>query len=215
MFDLSAHNTRNLYFVGRNYVRHIEELNNERPDRPLIFCKPASCLGIDADISYPGHTRQLHFEGEMVFSIPDGKWPTSDDGVVYAGCGIDFTARDVQDDVKSRGWPWFEAKCFRNAAVVCRQFVPVRIGDLEKLRVETYINGDLRQKGEYQQKLFPLPELVHHLNRFADLAEGDLLFTGTPAGVGAVNPGDRIVVKLKSPENDLCQVCCEVTNGCS
>lgn len=204
----------NLFFVGRNYVKHIKELDNERPERPLIFSKPASCLSIRSEIPYPSHSTCLHYEGEMVFLMTGFHEHAADStGTVYAGCGIDFTARDIQKEIKSRGWPWFEAKCFRASAIISPSFVPVSIADLPLLSIETYVNDALRQKGSYRETIFSLQDLLQHLSGFVELTDSDLLFTGTPAGVGPVVPGDRIFVKLKLRESIITQAECEVIDG--
>lgn len=204
----------NLFFVGRNYVKHIEELENEKPERPLIFSKPTSCLSIKSEIPYPSHSRSLHYEGEMVFFMTGFNGQSADStGTVYAGCGIDFTARDIQKEIKSRGWPWFEAKCFRASAIISASFVPVSIVELTQLSVETYVNNELRQKGSYRETIFSFQDLLQHLSEFVELTDSDLLFTGTPAGVGPVVPGDRIVVNLKLRDSIITQAECEVIDG--
>jgi len=202
---------QNMYFVGRNYVAHIRELQNERPDRPLIFIKPVSCAVFDGPVSRPPHTDDLHYEGEMVFVLPGNSQALAETDHLAVGCGIDFTARDVQSRIKKKGWPWFEAKCFRGSAVLSRTFGQVPITQLENLFIETWVNGEQRQSGSYRQKLFPLPELVHHLDTLVDIQEGDLLFTGTPAGVGPVQPGDRIQVRLLLQDTVIAETTCEVT----
>lgn len=204
---------RNLYFVGRNYAKHIEELQNERPERPLIFMKPLSCLSIEAGISYPQHTNNLHFEGEMVFVLPGGTVALRKQETVLVGCGLDWTARDVQNEIKQKGWPWFEAKCFAGSAVVSRQMVEVPLSRLGDLSIETWVNGELRQSGSYKDKLFPLVELVAFLESRVPLERGDLLFTGTPEGVAAVDRGASLTVRLMMEDRVLIDCKCEVENG--
>lgn len=202
---------QNLYFVGRNYAKHIEELENERPDRPLIFSKPVSCLtSSDSLIPYPRHSQSLHFEGEMIFRLPGGWDEIERMGMIEAGCGLDWTARDVQNEIKKKGWPWFEAKCFRAAAVVSDEMVQLPLDQLPQLEIQTLVNGEERQHGRYVHTLFKLRALVHHLEQLVNVCNGDLLFTGTPEGVAAVDPGAILEVRLIL-HGDLLTTCrCEV-----
>jgi len=201
----------NLYFVGRNYVKHIEELNNERPEQPLIFTKPVSSLMTSpAKVPYPPHTDSLHFEGEMVFSLPGDLADLKNRNSVLVGCGVDWTARDVQSVIKQKGLPWFQAKCFRGAAVVSSEAVAVSLDELAGLRIETWVDGVCRQKGGYAEKLFPLPELIAFLERTIDLDSGDLLYTGTPDGVAPVERESTIEVRLILNDNVLITCGCEV-----
>ena len=195
--------TGNLYFVGRNYVEHAKELNNEVPTKPLIFTKPISVISKDGKLPYPKHSKEVHFEGEMVFKYNKG-------GKFLVSCGIDYTARDIQADIKKKGWPWFEAKCFQGSAVIGNIFVEVSKDDLAKLEIETYLNGELRQKGNYGQKIFKVDFLFEYLSSLVPLYDGDLLFTGTPAGVGKVSPGDKLRVVLKLNGNIVSEVVSEV-----
>ncbi len=206
----SCPNFHNLYFVGRNYLKHIDELSNQKPEHPLIFTKPLSCACKDSAIPYPPHTRELQFEGEMVFALPGALEQFNEKDEVLVGCGIDFTARDVQSEIKGKGWPWFEAKCFRGSAVVSKQFAVIPRNRLKDLAVETRVNGVLRQKGHYLQTIFPLEELIRHLDSLVEIKANDILFTGTPAGVGPVQTGDRIEVHLLLQEMKLTESLCEV-----
>ena len=202
---------QNLYFIGRNYVEHIEELSNERPTEPLIFTKPLSCIAMSgAKIPYPGHSHSLHFEGEMVFVLPRHGHFSGKNPAILAGCGIDFTARDIQSNLKKKGWPWFTAKCFRGSAVLSSSFVSVPISVLTRLSIETYINGEKRQYGRYTDTIFPVPFLINHMVTLLDIGKSDVLFTGTPAGVGNICPGDEILVKLLIDRKLQIQVRCKV-----
>ncbi len=188
---------QNLYFIGRNYIEHAEELGNEPPTEPLVFTKPLSCMAISGTKTpYPHHSHSLHFEGEMVFILPKHGYFSRGNAMILAGCGIDFTARDVQSNLKKKGWPWFTAKCFRGSAVLSNKFVAVPLGHLSHLSVETWVNGKRRQHGLYSQKVFSVPVLTEYLAKLVDIGENSVLYTGTPAGVGEVNRGDRIEVRL-------------------
>ncbi len=195
--------TGNLYFVGRNYAEHAKELNNVIPDKPLIFTKPLSVISKDGNLPYPSHSKEVHFEGEMVFKY-------NKSGKFLVSCGIDYTARDIQSEIKKKGWPWFEAKCFKGSAVFSNVFTAVSESDLHKLEIETYLNGELKQRGNYGQKIFKVEFLFEYLSSLVPLFEGDLLFTGTPAGVGKVSRGDRLKVVLKLDGNVISEVISEV-----
>ncbi len=201
----------NLYFVGRNYIQHVEELANDRPEHPLIFTKPVSCASLSSSVPYPSHTKELHFEGEMVFVLPGSLKIYHSENEILVGCGIDFTARDIQTIIKGKGWPWFEAKCFRGSAVLSSQFVLIPVNQLEKLCIETWINGQRRQVGYYSQTLFSLPDLIRHLDSLVEIEANDILFTGTPEGVGTVQTGDRIEVCLLFDGSELMKTVCEVS----
>ena len=202
---------QNMYFIGRNYVEHIEELGNDRPSEPLIFCKPLSCMvQSGTGIPYPEHSKSLHFEGEMVFRLPTEGGFSENNQTMLVGCGLDLTARDVQSKLKEKGWPWFSAKCFRGSAVLSGMFVAVPFNKLTHLSIETWVNGTRRQHGLYTQKLFPLHALVEHLSELVDIGDSDFLFTGTPAGVGEVFPGDRIEARLLLDNKVQVKAECEV-----
>ena len=193
----------NLYFVGRNYVEHAKELKNEVPDKPLIFCKPVSALSTDGKLILPDYSNEIHFEGEMVFKF-------STDGFYYVSCGIDYTARDVQNEIKKKGWPWFEAKCFKGSAVLNQDFFKVSKNELNLLSIETYLNGELKQKGNYTQTIFKIDFLFSYLSKVIGLSENDVIFTGTPVGVGKVNNGDILKVLLKLNGKVVSEVISEV-----
>ncbi len=194
---------RNLYFVGRNYVEHAKELNNEVPEKPLIFCKPLSALSEDGSLFIPFFSNEIHFEGEMVFAY-------SGNDYYYVSCGIDYTARDIQSELKKKGWPWFEAKCFKGACVLNSDFIEINAGDLDRLSIETYLNGELRQKGNYSQTIFKVDFLFDYINRIIELKKGDVVFTGTPSGVGRVKSGDTVEVLLKLDGKEISKVISEV-----
>ncbi len=196
-------NIGNMYFVGRNYVEHAKELNNEVPEKPLIFCKPLSSLSADGNLILPTHSKEVHFEGEMVFKY-------SEKGDFFVSCGIDYTARDVQSELKKKGWPWFEAKCFKGSTVLNTDFVKVGKEALEFLTIETYVNDKLRQKGNYSQTIFKIDFLFDYLKNIIGLREDDIIFTGTPSGVGKVNDGDILKVLLKLEGKVISKVISEV-----
>jgi len=165
--------------IGRNYVEHIRELGNEIPAEPVIFIKPNSAI---ADDIRPGAPGEIHYEGEISFIIRAGE-------PVAVGFGLDLTRRDLQSRLKARGLPWERAKAFDGAAVFSG-FVTYD-GDINDLRLELYINGRLAQQGGCELMMYKPADIIREVQGFLTLEDGDVLMTGTPAGVGAVNAGDR------------------------
>jgi 2-keto-4-pentenoate hydratase/2-oxohepta-3-ene-1,7-dioic acid hydratase in catechol pathway len=208
--NVSKENIKNLYFVGRNYLEHAKELNNEKPDKVLLFTKPISSLGKDNKLCLPSHSVDVHFEGEMVFFISEQLKKIEDDTEIIAGCGLDFTARDVQAEAKSKGLPWFEAKCFKGSAVISDSFEVIKGKDLPNLEIKTIVNKKERQRGSYTDKMFKLEEITTRLNMLFDFTKGDLVFTGTPKGVGKVEKGDVLEVLLLLKGKVLTSLRCEV-----
>ncbi len=192
-----------LYFVGRNYVEHVKELSNNVPDEPVIFCKPESTLKENNILYIPSWSDEVHFEGEIVFRYSKGE-------KYVVSCGIDYTARDIQRDLKAKGLPWFKAKCFKGSTAVSFDFVTLTADDVNILSIETYKNGVLKQKGFYRDMIFKIDTIFSHIETMVDLNEGDLVFTGTPAGVERVNTGDTVEVFLKSGDKTLVSLRSEV-----
>jgi 2-keto-4-pentenoate hydratase/2-oxohepta-3-ene-1,7-dioic acid hydratase in catechol pathway len=209
LFQINVKDIRNIYFVGRNYIEHIEELHSQRPEHPLIFNKPVSTIAQGYKIPYPAHSTLLHFEGEMVFVLAQDSG-MAEDSEMLVGSGIDFTARDVQNIAKEKGLPWFEAKSFRGSTVISNRFFKCRVTDFKHLSIQTTVNGKIRQKGSYPQKLFTIADILTHLKRVVDIVDGDVLFTGTPSGVGEVKRGDIIEAALLFQNEIKTQLTCEV-----
>lgn len=184
--------------VGRNYAEHAKELKNEIPSEPVLFLKPETAiLPKNHPFIYPGHTSDLHYELELVLRIKKlGKHIDAKFAHKYydqIGLGIDFTARDVQKECKAKGLPWEKAKAFDHSAVLSRKFV--KIGDLQNtsdIQFELVKNGESVQKGRSSDMIFDFAHLIAYISRYFTLKIGDLIFTGTPAGVGAVQKGDRL-----------------------
>jgi len=191
--------------VGRNYVKHAKELNNPIPKTPLIFFKPdTAVLRNNTDFYYPEFTKNLHFECELVYRISrEGKFiserfvHTYLDGI---GLGIDFTARDVQQECKKKGWPWTLAKGFNGAAPVSKMLPISRFPNRANIRFSCNINGAVRQQGHSLHQIFSIEYLVSYISRYITLKKGDLIFTGTPAGVGEVKVGDHIEAYLEGQQ---------------
>jgi 2-keto-4-pentenoate hydratase/2-oxohepta-3-ene-1,7-dioic acid hydratase in catechol pathway len=190
--------------VGRNYADHAKELKNEVPTEPVIFMKPKNALlQNNHPFYYPEFTDNLHYECELVLRIcKNGKHiqeKFADKYYDHLGIGIDFTARDLQDKQKQKGLPWEIAKAFDNSAVV-GQFIPIT-PELDKKDINfcLYKNKEIVQQGNTKDLLFSFDFLVAYISKFFTLNIGDLVFTGTPAGVGPVEIGDTLEAFI---END-------------
>ncbi|MES2826548.1 MAG: fumarylacetoacetate hydrolase family protein [Bacteroidota bacterium] len=183
--------------IGRNYAAHAKELNNPIPGKPVIFLKPDTALLKDNKPFYlPDFSKDIHYEIEVVLKISkEGKHIAEKFASKYyeeIGLGIDFTARDIQAEHKEKGLPWELAKAFDNSAAVSNFIPKEELGDLYNLDFELSINGQLRQKGNTSNMLFSYEKIISFVSQYITLKKGDLLFTGTPEGVGQVNQGDKL-----------------------
>ncbi|MEZ0484722.1 fumarylacetoacetate hydrolase family protein [Fibrella aquatica] len=191
--------------VGRNYVEHIQELNNEQSGDPVIFLKPETAiLYRNAPFFYPDFSTDVHHEVEVLVKINRvGKNIEERFAHKYydeIGLGIDFTARDVQSKLKAKGLPWELAKAFNGSAPVS-EFIPkTEFDDLQNLNFGLTINGETRQESNTSLMLFKIDFLIAYVSRYFLLQKGDILFTGTPKGVGPVQIGDRLVATLEGRE---------------
>lgn len=185
-----------VFCIGRNYVAHIEELNNEVPTDPVVFLKPATAvLSHNKPFYYPNFSNDIHYEGELVFRISkNGRAVAPQFALDYIDAvtvGIDFTARDLQEKQKQKGLPWEIAKAFDGAAVL-GEWVPV---DRERLNspfhFELYKNDAMVQQGDSSLWLHDLPRMISYISTYFTLQQGDLLFTGTPKGVGSIQINDH------------------------
>ena len=185
-----------IFCIGRNYSDHAKELNNKVPTEPVIFIKPeTSILLKNATFVIPDFTEELHHEVELVVKISKvGKNIQEKFAPKYyasIGLGIDFTARDLQTKLKEKGLPWEKAKAFDNSAVVSQEFIPIEQFNLEKgINFSLSNNGKIVQKGLSTDMIFGINKLIAEVSKYFTLKTGDLLFTGTPAGVAKVNPQD-------------------------
>ena len=183
--------------IGRNYVKHAQELGNAVPDSPLIFLKPdTALLRNNKDFYYPEYSQDIHFECELVVRISrEGKYiqenfvSTYIDGI---GLGIDFTARDLQKLAKEKRWPWALAKGFNDSAPVSDFLPPEEFSNLQDIHFSFQINGETRQEGHTAHMIFSIHYLIAYVSQFITLKKGDLIFTGTPEGVGPVKVGDHL-----------------------
>ena len=181
--------------IGRNYVNHINELENERPDEPVIFLKPdTAILPKKFPFVIPEFSNDVHHEVEILVKISKvGKYIDTKFAHKYyeeIGLGIDFTARDVQTKLKEKGLPWEKAKAFDGSAVI-GDFVPKKLfSSTENITFELIKNGKTVQKGNTNQMLWKIDEIIAHISQYFTLKKGDIIFTGTPEGVSAVQPED-------------------------
>ena len=184
--------------IGRNYAAHIEELQNEKPGKPVVFLKPdTALLKGGAPFFHPDFSENIHHEVELVLKISkEGKYIQPQFAHRYfeeIGLGIDFTARDLQDQCKAKGLPWEIAKAFNGSAPI-GDFKPVAdFADLKDIDFHLEINGELKQKGNTSMMLFDFATIISYVSQFFTLKKGDLIYTGTPAGVGPVKIGDHLV----------------------
>lgn len=184
--------------VGRNYVAHAKELNNEVPDEPVLFLKPDTALLRNNDPFYiPDWSGNVHHEVELIVRINRiGKNIDKKFAHRYydeIGLGIDFTARDVQDKLKEKGLPWEKSKAFDHSAVICREFVNVdALPDQNAINFHLDINGKAVQQGNSSLMIFSVDNIISQVSKYFTLKIGDLIYTGTPAGVGPVKIGDRL-----------------------
>jgi 2-keto-4-pentenoate hydratase/2-oxohepta-3-ene-1,7-dioic acid hydratase in catechol pathway len=188
--------------IGRNYREHAKELNNPVPEKPLIFFKPdTAVLRPGKDFYFPEFTQDLHFECELVLRIGrEGKHLEPKfvaDYIDGIGLGIDMTARDIQSEAKKNGWPWTLAKGFNDSAPVSNFLAPDRFPDLQDVHFRCEINGELRQEGHTADMIFSVSDMLCYLTRFITIKKGDLIFTGTPAGVGPLTIGDHLTAHLE------------------
>lgn len=194
-----------LICIGRNYVDHIEELKNERPDEPVVFIKPDSAiLPKEQDFYIPEFSNDVHYEVEVLVKIKKvGKHIAKEFAHKYydeVGLGIDFTARDLQAKLKAKGLPWEKAKGFDGAAVVGNWLPKKKFQSMDDLSFSLVKNGETVQDGNTSLMLWKIDEIIAYVSTFFMLKKGDIIFTGTPAGVGKVSPNDYLVGTLEGEQ---------------
>ena len=183
--------------IGRNYAAHIEELNNERPTAPVIFLKPdTALLKNNAPFYYPDFSDNIHFEVELLLKInKEGKYIEKGFAHKYydeIGLGIDFTARDLQQQCKEKGLPWEIAKGFNGSAPVSEFIAKSDFPDLKNIHFKLKKDQEVVQEGNSGLMIFDFDEIISYVSQFFTLKKGDIIFTGTPAGVGAIAIGNRL-----------------------
>lgn len=190
--------TMKIICIGRNYAEHVHELKNELPPEPVFFMKPDTALLRNNDPFYlPEWTSEVHHEIELVIKINRlGKNIDKKFAHRYfdeIGLGIDFTARDVQNKLKEKGLPWEKAKAFDHSAVISQNFLNKKnLPDPEAVSFSLNINGISVQKGNSNLMMFGFEEIISHVSKYVTLKIGDLIYTGTPAGVGPVKKDDHL-----------------------
>lgn len=191
-------NVNNIYCVGRNYAAHAKELQNEVPTSPMLFSKPTHALveAAGQKVSLPGNRGSIHFETEIVIRIgkPYEQGIKVEDIIDSFTIGIDFTLRDVQSELKKKGHPWLLAKGFPNSAIVSK-FIPFPgIEEMKKVDFSLVKNEEKVQRGNIKNMLFDLQTIIDFTALNFGLGEGDLIYTGTPEGVGPVNDNDHLTL---------------------
>ena len=199
---------RRIYCVGRNFADHAREMGAAAPaskaDRgqPVFFCKPADAIVVDGVVPYPPGTHDLHHEVELVVALghdaPAGVLsPESAMPLVFGyGIGLDLTRRDLQAAAKAKGLPWDTGKAFDHSAPVSALLPAAEAGDIESLALSLDVNGERRQQSGLDQLIWNVADILHALSKLYALRAGDLVFMGTPAGVGPLVPGDRYSATL-------------------
>ncbi|WP_333696269.1 fumarylacetoacetate hydrolase family protein [Flavobacterium sp.] len=183
--------------IGRNYTKHIEELQNERPDEPVVFLKPDSAILLKQHpFVIPEFSDDIHHEVEIIVRINKvGKYIDAKFAPNYydeIGLGIDFTARDLQAKLKEKGLPWEKAKAFDGSAVIGNFLSKKEFSSVENINFELKNNGNTVQKGNTSHMLWKIDELISYVSQFFTLKIGDIIFTGTPEGVAPVKPNDLL-----------------------
>jgi 2-keto-4-pentenoate hydratase/2-oxohepta-3-ene-1,7-dioic acid hydratase in catechol pathway len=191
--------------IGRNYTEHIKELANERPEEPVVFIKPdSSVLPKEQDFYIPDFTQNVHYEVEVLVKICKvGKHIDERFAHKYydeIGLGIDFTARDLQSELKEKGLPWEKAKGFDGSAVIGKWLPKSNFKDLNNLNFSLIRNNELVQEGNTSFMLWKIDELIAYVSKYFTLKKGDVLYTGTPAGVGKIATNDYLSGKLEGQE---------------
>ncbi|MCM4165879.1 MULTISPECIES: fumarylacetoacetate hydrolase family protein [unclassified Arenibacter] len=191
--------------IGRNYVDHIKELNNERPEAPVLFIKPDSAvLPKEQDFYIPEFSKDIHYEVEVLVKIKKvGKHIDSQFSHTYydeIGLGVDFTARDLQSQLKEKGLPWEKAKGFDGSALIGKWLPKSNFEDINNLNFQLKKNNDVVQKGNTGLMLWKIDEIISYASSFFTLKKGDIIFTGTPAGVGRISANDYLSGTLENEQ---------------
>ena len=185
--------------VGRNYADHAKELGNAAPKEPVIFCKPDSAILQPRNpFVIPPWTKEVHHELELIIRIGKvGKYIEPKYALSYVdsiSVGIDFTARDIQSELKKAGLPWEKAKGFDGSAAIGKWIKGSP--NKKNYQIQLFKNNDLAQKGNTRDFIFSIEEIICHISQFFTLKSGDIIFTGTPSGVASVEAGDELICKL-------------------
>lgn len=197
--------------IGRNYLAHVKELDNALPTEPMFFMKPdTALLALGEPFPYPDFSKEIHYETELVLRIcKSGKAIDEETASEYYDAitvGIDFTARDLQSQCKAKGHPWEIAKAFDYSAPIGEFKKISELNHPEDIAFGMKLNGEWVQQGHSHDMIFSFDRIVSHVSRFVTLNEGDIIFTGTPQGVGEVRVGDRLELFLEGKSMFVFQV---------
>lgn len=184
--------------IGRNYVEHIKELDNETPSEPVIFCKPNSAISDEINLD---ENDEIHYEGEICFVVMNNQ-------LAGVGFGLDLTKREVQSKLKSKGLPWERAKAFDGSAVLS-DFVEFD-GNTQNIHMRLLIDGELKQYGGYDLMLYKPQQILEEISRFMTLEDGDVIMTGTPKGVGKIQRNTQFTGRIFQGETLLVENNCPV-----
>lgn len=197
--------------VGRNYVEHAKELGNSIPSEPVLFLKPESALNLSGEFKIPKFSSEIHFELELVLKISkDGKNIPKENATQYfdeIALGIDFTARDLQQQLKSAGLPWEKSKAFDNSAVVSNFVDFQSLKHPREIKFQLFKNKELTQSGNTKDMIFDFGQIIENASEYFSLQKGDLIFTGTPEGVGKVNKNDILIAYLEETKLLEIRIC--------
>lgn len=203
---------RNIFCIGRNYAEHAKELGNAIPSSPVVFIKPTSSLCFNGgNLILPKQSNRVDHEVEIVLVVgKTGKninLEASEDYISHIGLGLDFTARDLQDKAKEKSLPWSIAKGFDTFAAISHfhAFDKTKI-NLQNLAFNLSVNGEVRQSSNSQNMIFSIPQIVTYLSTIFTLAPGDIIFTGTPEGVGILKSGDKLEGSLAVTSEAICSL---------
>lgn len=203
-------NIHNIYCIGRNYVEHVKELNNKLPEKPIVFSKPThSLVQVDGDeIAIPKDKGEVHYEVELVVQLKEDYDETKsvDELIDTLYMGLDLTLRDVQQELKDNGYPWLIAKGFKNSAILSSSVPFPGDKSLKQIPFSLQINGKTVQKGKAEQMMFDLQTQIHYIGQNLGLKAGDIIYTGTPSGVGALKNGDTLSMYFNGEELGSCVI---------
>ena len=197
--------------VGRNYAAHAKELGNEVPNKPVLFLKPPSAVIYSGEkIIHPNFSSDMHHEVELVLlignKIKNGNKTKSEDAIIGYGVGLDMTLRDIQNQLRKEGNPWTISKCFDTSAVISEFILKKDYNLTLNEEITLSVNGVTRQQEKLNMMLFPPVQLIEYISSFMTLEKGDLIFTGTPAGVGKVAAGDKILASITDVAKLECSI---------
>jgi len=197
----SVYRVGKIVCVGQNYVKHIDELSSKRYDTPVLFLKPSTSLLTDANpIRLPDFSNEVHHEVELALLVGKIARHINADNwrefIIGAGIALDLTLRDLQSIAKERGLPWAVAKGFDGSCPVSEFIAIDRIKNLQNLTIELRINGTLKQHGSTSEMIYPIGELLAYITNIFTLEPGDIVLTGTPAGVGKIKTGDHLEASI-------------------